>query len=278
MVKSKKELPRLNKLVNNCKICSLRKTHPDFYIEVHNKIMEEDQSNNSTMRWMNSKVDFLNAQLSDDAPESDYLPHFNSANLSKHFSKHVTKAELIAKDLRHAMKKDLTNKDLTGPQSALRKETAETLIYEKTEELTDYTSITRYISMFEDMLYRYERETLNPVEDSGKKRRPISIRQINDFNKLLSDLTDMKIKLTKLRNSSHVAGSAVQRAVSMSVEMFMNSLIAITQEAAESFKEANPDSSVGDAIIETLRNKMAESIKQSFKEIIDEVFEEFSIK
>jgi len=278
MSKPKKPLPRMAKFVDSCKICSLMKTHPDFYLEVHNRIMEEDQSKNSVMNWMNSQVDYYNAQLPEDC-EEERLSKFNGVNLKNHFSKHVTKVDLLARDLRAVMRKDTGyTPPSETPRSALQKETAEAFMYEMTEELADYTSITRYVKILEDMLYRYEQETLNPPEQPGKKRRPISIRQINDFNKLLSDLTDMKLRLTKLRNSSHVAGSAVQRAVAMSVEMFTNSLVSITQEAAESFREANPDSTVGDAIIETLRMKMAESIKQSFKEIISEVFDEFSIK
>lgn len=266
------------KIARSCKICSLLKTHPELYSAVHERVMEDDYAVSAVIRWLNSEVSFYNAQLPADASPSDKLINFNSVNFNNHFTKHVTKASLIAKDIRKTMAN--AGVDISNVPSKMNVHdiASEDFLYNMTEELTDYTDITKMVNTMETLLWRYHDETLVPNLKPGEKPRKLSISQIKEFENRLSALADMKIKLSRLRNSSFVAGSAVKRAVAMSVEMFMNSMLSITQEAAESFKEANPDSVVGDAIIDTMRNKMKEQIKFALKEIIDETFEEFHIK
>ncbi|MCJ7691151.1 MAG: hypothetical protein MUO60_17810 [Clostridiaceae bacterium] len=262
-----------------CKVCQLLKSNPELYIEVHERVMNFDDPHMDVIRWLNSQAALHNASLPLDATEEDRMTaDFNGANFSVHFKKHIASAALAAKELR----KKIIGRDIIESRGTAFNEedkaVVEGFLYSMTEELTDYTDITRMIKTMETLLWRFESETLNPPLVPGKTKRPVNLVHLVQFKDLVSNLADMKLKLAKLRNSSHVAGAAVKSALASSVDVFINNLIAAAQEAEESFKESIPNSTVGAEILEILRNKLAEGMRLSLKQIIAETFKEYHIK
>ncbi len=261
--------PKLN---SKCKVCKLLKTQAKLFHEIHERVLEDHISQAKVCQWTNIQLSFINASL----PEGEEpYGELNATNFHTHFKNHIGATAKAAQ----AMHKKIVGREVVegGNYTPEEKSVVEGFLHEMSAELSDYLDFTKMIATLEESLWKYNEETLTATYGNGKPKK-VNLNQLKTFMGMLDKLADMKIKLTNLRNQGPVAGNAVKRGVSLAVEVFITQLIAATDESMATFKEAYPEATIGDEIVETLRNKLGSEIKAALKEIIDTTFKEFHIR
>ena len=231
--------PKLN---NKCKVCKLLKTQPKIFQEIHERVLEDHISQAQVCKWLNIQLKMVNATL----PEGvDKYGEVNTVNFHTHFSKHIGATAKAAQTMhRKIVGREVIEGEGYTPEE---KSIVEGFLHEMSAELTDYLDFTKMIATLEESLWRYNEETLQAATAKGQPKR-VNLNQLKIFMDMLDKLADMKIKLTRLRNAAPVAGYAVKRGVALAVEVFVSQLVVATEEASASFREANPDSTIGDEV------------------------------
>lgn len=267
--KTKITPPSRPRLSSACKVCRLVQTQPDLWTRVHDMILKEGMSQRSVMIWLNSQLEVINVGLATNGEET--IKAFNEQNFSKHFRNHIDSIHTVTSALKHrALGRQILGVNSPNTYSAEDLAVAEDYLQDQ-QELTDYTQLTKMIGTLEDYLWKHN-------EDLQKKDL-VPLTQLSQFKDLIQSVADLKMRLSKIRNSSVVAGAAVRKAVATSVAAFLNQLVTSTQDAANSFQEAFPEGvNVSAELLNKLRDDVASGMKQVLEEIVEEVFHDFKIK
>lgn len=267
-----KDVKRKGKLNKQCKICALVESHPDLWTEVHKKVLEEGVPRSKTCRWLNSQLELVNLDLS---PEKQ-IKKFNDENFARHFHNHIPEYEKMKRVLRDkALGKE---RELGTGFSDESIAVVESFIEDHLEEYTDYTSITSMIETLEDHLISYNTYLVNKRKNSKEGNKPFVLSELSDYKSLVESLADLKLKLSKIRNSSIVSGAAVRRTVTLCVDLFMNFLVLSNEEARIALNEGFPDSSLPNEVLNKSQNRIANSVRGALPDLMDKVFKEFKIQ
>ena len=272
---STSEVARKGTLHKNCKLCSLLNDYPELWKETHKKVLEDGLPRAKVCRWLNSKLEIINIDLAD----VDKIVDFSGENFSRHFHNHIPNYEqtkIILRDKALGRTRDSDITDFPVASVAVFEEFVETYA----EEQSDYSSITKMISTLEDHMVAYNTYLVekSAVTRAQVGKRPIHLSELSEFKSLVESLTDLKLKVAKIRNSSAVSGAAVRRAMKLSVELFLNHMVLATDEAEQSLKEVLPDSTLPTEVIDKARHRMANNIKTSLPGVIEKIYSEYGIK
>jgi len=258
------------KLTNQCKLCRMIHDYPELWARVHEMVLGENVSHTIAQRWLNKKIELLNLERSEEAQ----LKPFNGTNFSIHFNQHVTE-ELRVK---HALNKMALGKDVYGSTgfSSAEKAVAEAFLQKYSKDVSEYTAMATMIDTVERRLKTYN-EFLDKKELEQKNNSP-NLASIAQYVELAEHLMKMRLDLSKMRNSSQVAGLAIEAATETAVKVFLDQLINITEEAKETLVTEMPGSNLPTEIVNSIRNRVGEGMKSSIPDIIKEIMKQFSIK
>jgi len=269
------DVKRKGTMHKNCKLCKLINIDPKLWQETHRKVLDEGLPRAKVCRWLNSKLEMLNIDL----PDDQKLSEMSNQNFSRHFSSHIptyqqTKVTLRDKALGRERESDITD---FKPEAVV---VYEAFVDEYLEEQSDHSSIVKMVKTLETHMVAYNTYLLekSAMAKSQIGKRPVALSELNEFKSLVESLTDLKLKVAKIRNSTAVSGAAVRRAVHISVELFIDHLVLATAEAEQSFKEVMPDSNLPKEVISKARDKIANNVKASLPEIMEKIFSEYGIK
>lgn len=259
------------KLSYQCKICKLVHTHPKLWIEVHDKVLKDDYSMTAVCNWLNAKVEVLNAGIE---KEEDKLPEFSLNNFSKHFRKHnnfeLQQALHRQRILTHHSRLD-EGTGFSEDEKEIAQQYGEDLA---THDLNEYIAISRMIATLEKRLWDYD-QSLREDTENGMKPNLLSIQT---YQKQVDSLVKLKLELAKLRNSSVVAGAAVQFAVEYAVSTFVESMMAVTEEAQTILSTEMQSSTVPFEVVKMIRERIADNMKGAVPTIVDRVAKDFKIR
>ena len=269
------EVQRKGKMHKNCKLCNLINEDPSLWKEVHTKVLDQGLAKAKVCRWLNSKLEMLNI----DREKADKLSDFSAENFSRHFTNHLPSHFQAEIELRHKALGTTRESDVTDfPAESIA--LFESFVETHVEEQSDFSSITKMIDTLETHMVVYNTYLVekSALHKNQVGKRPILLSELNEFRSMVEALTDLKLKVAKIRNSSAISGAAVRRAVSISVELFINHLVMALSEAELSLKEGIPGSTLPTEVIEKARNQIATNIKTTLPEILEKIFTEYGIK
>ena len=270
-----KDVARKCVMHKNCKICNLIKEYPQLWKDIHKMVLEDGLARAKVCRWLNSKVEIINVDRTSD----EKLAPFSGENFRRHFKLHIPTYERVKAELRDkALGKERESDTTDFPATSMA--VYDTFVEECAHEQSDYSSITKMIANLEMHmnLYNTYLTEKSAMQKGQLGKRPIALSELNEFKSLVESLTDLKLKVAKIRNSTAVSGAAVRRAVSISVELFLNHLVTSLAEAEQSLIEVIPDSSLPHEVIDKAMNRIATSVKTSLPEILEKIFTEYGIK
>ena len=269
-----KDVKRKGQLRKGCKLCDLVEVDSALWVEVHRKVLEEGLARSKVCKWLNSKLEILNIDLPDDSK----VKNFNDENFARHFHNHIPEYERVKILLRDkALGKDRDNSNGFSAESI---SVVETFMEEHLEDYSDYTSINRMISTLEEHLVSYNNYLIQKTRTNSDTpgRKPIILSELTEYKGLVESLTDLKLKVAKIRTSSVVSGAAVRRAISLSVKLFLDHVTVSTEEAKQALNEGMPGSNLPEEVINKVRHHVANSVKSSLPDIVETIFKEFGIK
>ena len=255
-----------------CKLCKLIKTDKDLWIQVHDRILKDKYPRSQACRWLNSQIDIRNVGRD----EKDKLKPFTEQNFSLHFKKHSE--DYLNQTYQLTQQALSTGSRINQAVGLTDTEAAEVEQYVEglNEGLTEYGSLSRMISSLEKKLLRYDTFLLK--KDERNPERAPNIIEIENYRKQVTALMDLKTKLATLRNSSTVAGSAVESSVEYATASFMNIMMDASEEAQNILITEMPGSSVPIEAIKLIRTQIAEKIKGTIPSVIAKVQKDFRIK
>jgi len=263
------------KLSNKCKVCKLLHTDPDLWEEIHNKVLRDSFPKKAVMNWLNSQVELRNL----DRTEEDQLPLFSEQNFQAHFKKHGD-TFVIQKVINQ--QKALSNGSrlsqgfgFNSAEKGFAKKYADNFANEK-DDLNDYLKLSKMITSLENQLWKYD-TYLKDKDEQNQNRRP-NLTEIESYQQQVNALMDLKTKLSKLKNSSTVAGLAVQAAIETSIKKFIELMMEASEESLVVLMDENPESSVPMEAIKFLRLKISENMKSSIPDILEKIKFEYNIK
>lgn len=262
------------KLAHQCKLCKLLHTHPDFWTEIHSKVLKEGYSKSSVRKWANEKIEILNANMKED---EERLVKFSDNNFQRHFSKHN---DYEMQQTLHRQKILADNSRLRQQQGFSDSEVALVEEFNSTIEdndIADYVSLSNMIADLEKRFKDYNKY-LKERDEQGKQKKKLSIGEIQTYQKSIESFMRLKLDLAKLRNSSAVAGSAIESAVEYTVSCFVEIMMEVTEEAQSILASEIPGSSVPSEVSNLIRGKIADSMKGQVPDIIQRVSQDFNIK
>ena len=258
------------RMANQCKVCRLVHTHPAFWIDIHDKVLKDNNTRASVVKWANAKIEIMNANEGD---SDRHLPLFTEQNFAKHFNKHNT---FELQQAIHRQRILVQGSRLVKGEGFSENEKAMVSEYGEdfaNHQLDEYLSIAKMVKTLEDRLWAMD-EALRKKEQKGK----IGLSDISTYQKRVESLIKMKLELSKLRNSSVVAGAAVQAAVEFSVATFVESMMLVTEEAKSILTSELPSSNIPGEVTKLIRNQLADKMKASIPSIVEKVEKDFKIK
>ncbi len=252
-----------------CKLCNLLKQNQDLWVEVHNQILTEKISRTVVVKWLNTQILTHNNK----SDKKNKLPIFNNANFSNHFSKHISTAAKMKSELRNTLSTGVER----GSTAFDKKQ--QTVADSVSSEIPDDSGklvIVDMVELIENKLRAYSKQVKEQdVKNAGKR---LNIRDIEDIQKLTTELVSLKQNIIKLQSSEHVTKLAVRSAVETAVGNFIENLIKATDEANTLLVQSLPDSSVPAQVIALIRGRVGENMKFVIPEIINQIYKNFNIK
>jgi len=252
------------KLNNRCKICNLIKVDENLWVEVHNKVIEEKLPNSVVCKWLNSRVDVLNANL-----DTPLALKFNNANFTNHFKNHISSLDEMKLELK---KTTLKSKDETIAFDEKQKALAGSPIPEK----DSYQKISGFVDIMEENLIAYS-DNIKERRSSGNNT--ISERQIMNYSKFVSDLLTAKQNLSKFRNSEQATMMAVSSAIEYIVQGLATKIVGIADDIKSTLEvELKEETSLPDQISKSIKARFSGEMRSLVDETINLVKKNYGLK
>lgn len=257
------------KLQTQCKICRLIQVNRDLWTELHTKILKDAMKKSHVCKWLNSRVEVLNANLKPGQAETKM---FNVANFSVHFKKHVPSIKLMKAELRAAIKEaPKANDGFTSEDQEVAEEVMD----------AEAAALAESYKGYPDMLAKMERVimrdllTVDGITDSGGKLR-VGTAERN--MRLLQNLIGVKKGLAEVQRTEQVGGSAVRHALVRIGEEVVGAATKMATELRDTLKQQMPGSSLPVEIESMITSRIIETIKGVYPEILAEVYRDYGIK
>lgn len=257
------------KLQTQCKICKLMRIDRDLWAELHTKILKDTMKKSHVCKWLNSRVEVLNANRKPGTPE---IPAFNVSNFTKHFAKHVPSIKLMKAELRAAVKDAPKAND---GFTATEQDTAQEVIDAEADALAE--SYRGYPDVLADMERVIMRDlmTVEGITDSkGKLRSNIAEKNL----RLLNNLISAKKSLADVQRTEQVGGSAVRHALVRIGEEVVGATNKLAVELRELLAQQMPNSSLPAEVESMITARVVEVIKGVYPEILADVYKLYGIK
>ncbi len=259
------------KLNNQCKLCRLIKQNQDLWIKVHTKIIDEGLSNAIVCKWLNNQIDVLYSKTDElKSKKEDKIFKFNQANFTLHFRKHISDADKMKVNL----KKHVLSRSDRGSTAYSDEQTT---IADSTvgSNKNDYESLDSMLSLMEDNLVSYS----NQMKNNRSKSKIVSIREIGNYSKLVSDFISAKQDIIKLRNSDQQSSMAVQSAIEMIVQGLATKVVSVADEAKENLEsELEDQSTLPNQISNLIKSRLSGGLRELVSETSNIIHKNYGIK
>ena len=257
------------KLQTQCKICNLIHRDRDTWTELHTKILKEALKKSHVCRWLNKRVELLNANRTVSQPE---LKAFNVSNFTIHFKKHVPNLKLMKAELRAAVKEAPRANDGFTPEE---QDVASEAINAEADALAEsYKGYPDMVAKLEQVIMR-DLLTVQGITDSGGKLKS----QAAEKNlRLLTNLINVKQGLADVQRTEQVGGSAVRHALVRIGEEVVGSVNKLSVEVRDILGQQLPGSSLPAEIETMITGRVIEMLKGVYPEILAEIYKIYGIK
>jgi hypothetical protein len=253
-------------LYHQCKLCSLIKVNRDWFIEVHRRILDEGEAKTVVCRWLNNKVEEHNNNTND---KSKHLVKYNANNFTRHFQKHISDSDKF----RLKLKEHLVSKPEKGSTSFSENEksVADASVSGVSIEVDEFKQLNDMITSLEDNLKKYN-------DQISERGGGIPITSLETYQRLVVNLIKAKRDLTQLKNSSKIAGIAIEDTLETALRQFFNELVKVTEEVEDILNKSIPSSSIPKETMTIIRSRMSGSVKEIVPEVVEKVKKVYSIK
>ncbi len=250
-----------------CKLCKLIEKDAALWWEVHRRIMDDEASMQSVMRWLAQEIDKRNLEY----PGELYITPISYSNFQNHFKKgkHVPSLQV-------AREACSDGTDDTIPVSAVQ--ALGSTLPEAGGEVRDLMRMKQLIFASERRLHEYNNR-VSKLE--AKEVDPLKLPSLDElaiFQKMVKDLLNLKKEATKVEQGEAVAGEAVREGMSLLVEETLKVLEKTMDELYSMLTRELPGSKLPDQVVGILRMQVGEVVKGAVPLIVDLVHKRYSIK
>lgn len=256
-------------LVNKCKLCNLIHTDKDLWTDVHKKILNEGLKRTHVCKWLNKRIEVLNANRTPSQPE---IVAFNVSNFTIHFKKHVSSTKQMKAELRVAVKEAPRANDGFTPDE---QEVASAVTDAEQEELVaSYKDYPATVASMEALILK-DLQSGDSIADSHGKVKPGAAER---SLRTLQSLIGIKRSLAEVQRTEQVGGSAVRHAMVRIGEEVVAASNKLAAELKVTLVQQLPGSSLPSEVEAMITSRIVEAIKSVYPEILAEVYKLYGIK
>lgn len=255
-------------LQSRCKICSLIQRDKKAYIRIHRQVLGEGLTKKQVRLWLNDHVDVLNADLKEG---EEPLAYFNATNFSKHFKSHVSDMKKMEAAVKKAMrpKSEQPETTFTPEEVAIARTTGE-------PDEDEYISMSQMIKELEDSV-KIGLKTFLTNSKKGMGSPALHSQQVEQQQKVIANMLDLKAKLAKVQVTEKVAGEALRLGIQMLVKAMMDQLFKTANEMKVSLRTSFPTGTYPEEMRDSVM-RCSEVIKTTVPEILEVVWKEYGIR
>jgi len=255
-----------------CKLCNLIKQDEELWIQVHNKVLGPTALSRTVVcRWLNDIAEVKNKSR----PKNDQLPTFNNANFTKHFKNHISSEDKFKAEIRRS----LSSSNERGSTSFdIRQQViADSVDKNNTDNINDeYEFLSSMIKIIENKLKDYDVYTNDRDKKSVTKRTP-NLREIDDLQKLISNLIETKHSLIKLKHSDKMIHMALRSAIETISISMMEKLVSSLEEVRPVFM-TEMGNDLPTKLLDSVKFKMGNELKMIVPDILNRIVKDFNLK
>jgi len=248
------------KLQSKCKLCNLIRIDRELWQDVHTRLLHEGVKKTHVCKWLNTRIDILNANRKPNVPE---IAKFNVSNFTLHLKKHVSNTKQMKAELRAAIREDpRANDGFTSNEQ----DVAEAIIDGEQDALADsYKDYPATVAALEKRLLQ-DNVPRNVLNDAEKQLR------------ILTTLIGIKRSLADVQRTEQVGGSAVRHALVRIGEEVVGATTKLATELKETLSQQLPGSSLPTEVESMITSRLVETIKGVYPEILADIYKIYGIK
>lgn len=258
--------PNLNQ---QCKICNLLKQDRDLFIQLHQLVNQEGLSRAKAMKWLGEQAKLRNLAR----PKNDQIPEkWSEVNASNHFTRHLPRIEAAKQKAIASILPQRRDKG-DGYFDAEEMILAQSVLNHKgIGDVEDYVNMYSFVETIESHL--------KLTQDQLKKGelKTWTLNDLATFQKLVSNLIDSKNKMVEMRNKDRIAGDAVKAAIEMVLRGVIDQVYDVTSEIHVLLTRELPDTKVPEEVINLIRNRLGENLRNMVDEVLSQIRKEYQIK
>lgn len=248
-----------SKLSPRCKLCKLINIDEMLFVEVHKYVLHEHLSHSAVCKWLNKRVEVLNADRSED----EQIAKFNEMNFNNHFRKHITETDKMSKAVRDKLERQ--GKDFDARKDAI----ADSVREDVSPDVDTFQQLEAVVEASGALLREFE---------EWRRDKKFSLGMAETYQKMASDHVRMLKDLISLRTSNKVAGAAVNFALKQLVNEVAIQLNESAKSIVESLQNELPDSNLPEEIGKMVLIGVGDRLKEAVPEIRETVMKEYKIK
>lgn len=181
-----------------CKICQLSVSHPDFFKDMHQMVLEANLSLTRAMNVMNDRID---KQVLD-------IPKLNNQNMSVHFNSHISLAERMTNEAAKAVASGNPALKDINPEVGMF---VEDMVRRKLgNDVNDYLNIDRIRSMLTEKL-----EILDGMiaRTDSKGEPEIDFEALPHYVSIVREIRKCVTDVNKIRQSKQLVSLVIKSLV-----------------------------------------------------------------
>lgn len=251
------------KLRTRCKLCQLIQTNQALWIQVHDRIIREGDSQANVCRWLNERMEVLTAGKKKPIK-------FYPANFATHFTKHIPTEDRMKIELNTAVLDSPASMGaFTEEERALADAVGD--IDENAEEYKEYPGI---IETMEQVILE-DLKDLTRLKDSNKR---LNFIEAEKRLRIISQLLAGKQRLFEVQKSESIGGSAVKDGMMQMSHSVIDSSQKLAAEIREALRQQLPGSSFPEEVYQMIMSRIVETLKSNFAEIYGTVLKRYGLK
>lgn len=213
-------------------------------------------------KWLNETIKIKNSSRS----AGDEITPFNNANFTKHFNNHIDTME----KLKLEMNKLFSSSNERGSISFGDEELLLMNMHGMSSN-DEYEFLNVALKEMEDKFVEYNKNMKG-------KRNFTSLKEIEQMQKVISNIIDSRNNLIKLRNNNNIINMAIQVAIERVVTSMLESMMEVTEEAKLVFIKEFDNEKLVESTINMIRNKVGGEAKMIVPEVLLKITKEFNFR
>lgn len=244
-----------------CKICTMARSHPELYKDLHFQVLELGTSMARAMAYINRKID----------DEGHNVPKLNNQNLSAHFTNHISLPDRVNAELTKQPQGGQTLRDVNPEVSYF----VEDLVRRKIgNEVNDYLNLDQLRAQLMEKLEMME-EIVGKTDEDGKSF--VDLEAMDRYIHIVKEIRGLIVDLNKIRSSKQLMNMVIKSLIERSTFDMVQKLSREYDQERKDMQEFGIDQVLINRLDTNRRMKLAEIVATTARAAVESVTKAYKL-